>query len=219
MLEMANAEKGTVINMNCDIVKDLIPLYIDGCCSEESRKIIEEHIENCVSCKKLLDDMTSQPDIVTVSNAPAVFSKLNDWKASVMQSVLLFFSFALITIGVALESQTPSGSTNGFWAVNLVVPATGFMLSLANWYFVRLYKSRRSFSKCSLAATLGITTCAYVWAVFHYGSDFFAASAGRDSGALQWIASRTWIGILLTLLFCTLSPVLSNLYAKMLGKE
>ena len=28
--------------MNCNIVKDLIPLYIDGCCSEESEKVVEE---------------------------------------------------------------------------------------------------------------------------------------------------------------------------------
>lgn len=30
--------------MNCDIVKDLIPLYIDGCCSEESKIAVKEHM-------------------------------------------------------------------------------------------------------------------------------------------------------------------------------
>ena len=118
--------------MNCDIVKDLIPLYIDGCCSEESSKIVEEHIRDCDDCKRLLEDMKSSSDIITVSESPKTFSKLNDWKASVLQSVLLFFSFALITIGVALEGKTPSGIGNGFWALNLVIPATGFMLSMAN---------------------------------------------------------------------------------------
>ena len=41
--------------MNCDIIKDLIPLYIDECCSDESSKIVDEHIENCASCKRLMD--------------------------------------------------------------------------------------------------------------------------------------------------------------------
>ena len=43
--------------MNCNIVKDLIPLYIDGCCSEESEKVVEEHIGDCDDCKRLLEDM------------------------------------------------------------------------------------------------------------------------------------------------------------------
>ena len=136
--------------MNCNIVKDLIPLYIDGCCSEESGRIIEEHIKECDNCKKLIDDMKAPDDIVFVLEQPKSFSKLNDWKASVLQSVLLFVSFALITIGVALEARTPLGIGNGFWALNLVIPSTGFMLSLANWYFVKVYKSRKIFSNASL---------------------------------------------------------------------
>ena len=129
--------------MNCNIVKDLIPLYIDGCCSAESEKVVEEHIRDCYDCKRLLEDMKSSSDIITVSESPKTFSKLNDWKASVLQSVLLFLAFGLITIGVACESATAYDDLrNGLFAINLVVPATGFMLSLANWYFVRIYKNK-----------------------------------------------------------------------------
>lgn len=187
--------------MNCDVVKDLIPLCIDGCCSEESEKIVKEHIESCGACRKLFEDMSAPSEMILVSKAPVVLSKINDWKASVLQSVLLFLLFAMITIGVALEAKTPAGPMNGFWALNLVIPATGFMLSLANWYFVRLYKNRKSFSDCSFLATLGITICAYLWAWVHYNLFF--------SG----------IGILLAVVFCVLSKTLSNQYAKMLGKE
>ncbi len=194
--------------MNCNIVKDLIPLYIDGCCSEESGKIVEEHIKNCIDCKKLCEDMKSPSDIVTVSESPKTFSKLNDWKASVLQSVLLFFSFALITIGVALEAKTPLGLMNSFWAMNLVIPATGFMLSLANWYFVKVYKSRKSFSNYSFIATLVITLCAYIWSGFHY-----------ETTLLYHLSLLNGIGIWLTTVFCALSKILSNKYAEMLGKE
>ena len=209
--------------MNCDIVKDLIPLYIDGCCSEESEKAVEEHIRNCSDCKKLLEDMKSSSDIITVSETPKKFSKLNDWKASVLQSVLLFFSFALITIGVALEAKTPLGFWNGFWALNLVIPATGFMLSLANWYFIRIYKTRKSFSNYSLIATLDVTLCAYIWSGFHYEInllDLFAGNTFAESlDILHALLLLNGIGILLTAVFCALSKLLSNQYAKMLGKE
>ena len=209
--------------MNCDIVKDLIPLYIDGCCSEESEKAVEEHIRDCSDCKKLLEDMKSPSDIVSVSESPKTLRKINDWKASVLQSVLLFLSFALITLGVALEARTPSGIGNGFWALNLVIPATGFMLSLANWYFVRVYKSRKCFSNYSLIATLGVTLCAYIWSGFHYEINLLDLFAGNTFAegleGLHALLLLNGIGILLTAVFCALSKLLSNQYAKMLGKE
>ena len=75
--------------MNCNIVKDLIPLYIDRCCSKESEKVVEEHFRDCDDCKKLLEDMKSSSDLINVLQSPKTFRKLNDWKASVLQSVLL----------------------------------------------------------------------------------------------------------------------------------
>lgn len=209
--------------MNCNIVKDLIPLYIDGCCSEESKEVVEKHISDCDDCKRLLEDMKSSSDIITVSESPKTFSKLNDWKASVLQSILLFLSFALITLGVALEARTPSGFGNGFWALNLVIPAAGFMLSLASWYFVRIYKNRKRFSNCTLLTTLGITVCAYIWSGFHYEVDLLDLFAGNDFTnvleILHALLLLNGIGILLTVAFCTLSKILSSQYAKMLGKE
>ncbi len=209
--------------MDCDVIKDLIPLYIDECCSDESKKIVKEHIGYCNECKKLFEDMKAPSDAIAVSQAPKRLRKLNDWKASVLQSVLLFLSFGLITIGVALESQTSAGMANGFWALNIVIPATGFMLSLSNWYFVRIYKTRKSFSDYSLIATLAITLCAYIWSGFHYEMEFFGLFAEGKMVAffeiIQGVLFLNRIGILLTAAFCVLSKILSNQYAKMLGKE
>lgn len=212
--------------MECNVVKDLIPLYIDDCCSEESANIVKEHMDNCPKCKELYEDMRTPSDIAPTASAPTKLCRINDWRASVLQSVLLFISFTIITVGVALEAATPSGLMNGYWAASLVIPATGFLLSLANWYFVRLYKSRRSFSNCSLFATLNITVCAYIWAGFHYEFSVFDF-AGSLQGIsltdffdmLQGLTFLFGIGILSTVVCCVLSKVLSNKYAKMLGKE
>lgn len=45
--------------MNCDIIRDLLPLYADGLACEESSLQIEEHTAHCPACKKLLDEMTA----------------------------------------------------------------------------------------------------------------------------------------------------------------
>lgn len=36
----------------CDIVRDLLPLYCDGICSEESKRMVEAHLEACDDCKQ-----------------------------------------------------------------------------------------------------------------------------------------------------------------------
>lgn len=209
--------------MNCNVVKDLIPLYIDGCCSEESAEIVKDHIKTCDTCKKLLDDMNTPTDTVAVSHAPKTFSKLNDWKASILQSVLLFLSFAVITIGVALEAKTPSGLMNGFWARNLAIPAAGFLLSMTNWYFVSVYKNRKSFSNCSLIVTLAFTLCAYIWSGYHYELNVFKLFSDCNFieffHILRGALLLNGIGLLLTAVLCSLSKILSNQYAKLLGKE
>lgn len=210
--------------MNCDVIRDLIPLYIDGCCSEESERVVKEHIRNCDSCKQLLDEMSAPTDMISTAEAPIALKRIKDWKASVLQSVLLFASFGLITIGVACESSATYGDLrNGLFAMNLVVPATGFMLSLANWYFVRVYKNRKTFSNSSSLITLGITACAYIWTGFHYEINPLELFAGVDFigflDVMQGVLLLGGIGILLTAAFCVLSKVLSDKYAKMLGKE
>ena len=45
----------------CDLVMDLLPLYHDEVCGESSKKIIEEHLAECDSCKSVMakiDDNT-----------------------------------------------------------------------------------------------------------------------------------------------------------------
>lgn len=207
--------------MSCEIIRDLIPLYIDNCCSEKSVAVVEEHLKNCPECKKLFDDMNTPPDINTPCEAPKKLSKINDWKASVLQSALFFISFGLITLGVAVESSTAYDDLfNGLVALNLVVPATAFMLSLANWYFVRIYKNKKAFSTCSCLITLGFTVCAYIWSFFHYEINITELfSGGGFFDVMHGVLFLGRIGILLTAVFCVLSKVLSNKYAKMLGKD
>lgn len=44
--------------LTCKIIEDLLPLYADGICSEDSRDIIGQHIAICPDCKEKLEAMT-----------------------------------------------------------------------------------------------------------------------------------------------------------------
>ncbi len=195
--------------MNCNIIKDLIPLYIDDCCSEESHAEVKHHIENCDECRKVFESMTDTVD-EEANYEIKKCTKINDWKASVIQSVLFLMSFLLITAGVYVEAGTNYHDLgNGLAAFNAVVPATGFLLSLTNWYFIKLYPNRKTFSWCSCIFSVVITVCATVWCSFHYDINLI--------NIYSFILSAP--GIFLAVFFAVISKVLSDIYAKMLGKE
>ncbi|ABX43455.1 DUF3955 domain-containing protein [Lachnoclostridium phytofermentans] len=92
------------MNKSCDIVRDLIPLYIDNVCSQESRKFVEEHVEHCESCKEELsknriefESMTFKTDKEEVEAMKNIAHKWKkDRKISFMKGI--FFTSLLATV-------------------------------------------------------------------------------------------------------------------------
>lgn len=41
--------------ITCAVVKDLMPSYVDGICSEDSKKLVTKHVQNCRQCQQMLD--------------------------------------------------------------------------------------------------------------------------------------------------------------------
>lgn len=41
----------------CNIVLDMLPLYVDGVCSQESKRYVEEHLKECKDCEKEYEEM------------------------------------------------------------------------------------------------------------------------------------------------------------------
>ena len=47
------------MDKQCEIVQDLLPLYVDGACSESSVAMVKEHLESCPECKTLYEKLCS----------------------------------------------------------------------------------------------------------------------------------------------------------------
>ncbi len=39
---------------DCEIIRDLLPLYVDEICSEKSRQLVDEHLQECGECGDLM---------------------------------------------------------------------------------------------------------------------------------------------------------------------
>lgn len=46
--------------ISCNIIGDLLPLYVDGAVSEDTKKLVEEHLAECADCKKAAEDMRKE---------------------------------------------------------------------------------------------------------------------------------------------------------------
>lgn len=46
-------------NLECDIVQDLLPLYLDKKTSEETDKFVEKHLWECETCGQVYEVMNS----------------------------------------------------------------------------------------------------------------------------------------------------------------
>lgn len=58
------------MKLSCNIISDLLPLYVEGLASEDSRKAVEEHIATCSDCRKNLEAMRKQENSITIEDIP-----------------------------------------------------------------------------------------------------------------------------------------------------
>lgn len=49
------------MKMNCEIVEDLLPLYVDDVCSDQSKVAVEDHLQECDRCRKLIETLRVAP--------------------------------------------------------------------------------------------------------------------------------------------------------------
>ena len=45
------------MRVDCEVIRDLLPLYVENIASEKSRALVEEHCADCVSCRDLMSSM------------------------------------------------------------------------------------------------------------------------------------------------------------------
>ena len=46
------------MSKQCEIVQDLLPLYVDGVCSEASAELVKGHVEACEACRTVYEKLT-----------------------------------------------------------------------------------------------------------------------------------------------------------------
>lgn len=100
-------------SITCDVVQDLLPLYQDDCCSEQSKKIVVEHLSECEICKKKCRQYREQlPNVneseeIDVKGIKKGIRNINKWKIRGIISLCLVFSliFVVLPIGNYIRGE------------------------------------------------------------------------------------------------------------------
>ena len=58
------------MKIDCQIIQDLYPLYLDGVCSDASRTAVEQHLQECPHCRKLYSAEQPLPDLRVSADLP-----------------------------------------------------------------------------------------------------------------------------------------------------
>lgn len=96
------------MSKKCELIKDLLPLYADNVCTEESRKTVAEHLASCESCRSELNKMQTEINITEKAEQDISIIKKIKRKifieriiaATVTVLILLFIAFAAAMISV-----------------------------------------------------------------------------------------------------------------------
>lgn len=82
-------------NYPCRLIEDLIPLYIEGDVSDETKEIVEEHIKECESCRMLIKDYSN--DEIKLDSYEEDIPLTSTFK-KYMKSLKAWITFAIIAI-------------------------------------------------------------------------------------------------------------------------
>ena len=129
-------------NIDCRIVQDLLPSYVDGLASEYTNQVVEEHVKSCVPCNQMLQRM-QEPEKRGESAEKEV-----DYMKKVRKKMSRLIAVSLISIGMFLlgvlaccliyERVVPKNYQDVFVndEVNYFIvnhPASGSKITLGNY--------------------------------------------------------------------------------------
>jgi predicted anti-sigma-YlaC factor YlaD len=196
------------MKVHCNIIRDLLPLYADDACSEQSRQMVDDHLKECMDCAGMLeklrrseleDGLKAEKEDVLAYGAKK-FRKLSAAIGSTVSGVLLIPIIALLIINLT------AGSAMGWFyimlagmamAASLIVVPIAVRQDKAFWTFCA--------SSCALMVLLAVICLVsrgnWFWLVAScvlFGlSVFFGPFVIKARPLQKWVGgTRRWLVVL-----------------------
>ena len=137
----------------CDVVQDLLPLYVDGVCSADSRQLVEAHLAECDDCRRVLADLQeSETEAAFHADAKAVIRAHNKHQSKTALALGVLISVFLTGVMGVMLYVTLKGWSD--WQTTITVGAS--LLFLAGLTAVPLLASSKRLTKAIVFSTLAL---------------------------------------------------------------
>lgn len=93
------------MKIDCNVIRDLLPLYAENMVSEETVALVRAHVQDCPACQAELDALTSGESLAAVEAKPTsnraeeakpfkrVMKRMNRQFYGLVYSLIIFFIF------------------------------------------------------------------------------------------------------------------------------
>jgi len=167
------------MNKECEIIRDLLPLYTDEVCSPSSREIVDGHLKDCPDCAAYLEQIRASEaegrlraeKALVISNQAKKFKRRTTAVGGIVSTVLM------VPILICLIVNLTVGRTLDWFFV-----AAAGMLVVASLVVVPLTVSedRLFWTLCAFCVSLAILLA--VCALYTRGDWFFVAASASLFG-------------------------------------
>lgn len=117
------------MKISCNMIRDILPLYVENMASQDTRDIVEEHIASCENCKKRLEGMRTLEELPIDTDIAPLRNIQNTLRREKLQtiilSVMVTLVFTLVTMAYLTEPAYISYNEN---AVSIIEKDDGTVL-------------------------------------------------------------------------------------------
>lgn len=165
-------------NLNCNIIKDLLPSYMENICSQETKNAVEMHLSVCSKCKATVE-MMRETDIVSEDTERIEIDYMKKLKRHFIKKGslggIVMSSFVLLGLVVTIRDFTLYPPTLYYIILALLLIATKALVPSTG-------SNHKKKIKQKIFVSIGIILTCYSMAITHI----------CIQNARQWVVEDSW---------------------------
>lgn len=193
------------MNKQCNIVQDMLPLYVDGACSEATAEMVKEHLETCAECNSIYQQMLSDTseDILRkekegiIERHEKAENKKHRRKTIISVALSVVLCFAVVFAWFSLKPVKIDYGTSEVYSQDDMTSAVELIKEQVNsWDGCKLYSisytndglSERELDYCNEIAADGVVYSECMVFQVSFRSPIFGGGAWNANFVYDW----TW---------------------------
>ena len=119
------------MKIDCNVIRDLLPLYYEDIASKESRELVEEHCKECTECKNIQMNMSDE-EFAIIDNGNGLKKFIKDCKRN-FNALLAITCYTLLVIGAIIHGKCIGPDAAGAIVLYgiLLFPLVGLFCNIA----------------------------------------------------------------------------------------